>query len=113
MTSFVVVAGSYEKLLFGVEVSVDSEAAFKPLFIYPSHIGAIQAVASGGRFLASGGADEVVRFVTKDIVETLALSDASVGCTISKPKRRLGTFLSIKVLYIGAILCYSILTLCS
>ncbi|KAH8104103.1 WD40 repeat-like protein [Cristinia sonorae] len=68
-TSFKIVTGSYEKLLYGLQgdVSVeDSEYKFKlrPVFIFPAHISCIKAVAAspnGGKWLATGSADEIVK----------------------------------------------------
>lgn len=73
-TSFKVVAGSYEKLLYGLEGTVslaDPETStrkykfdLKPLFIFPAHVSCIKAVAAspqGGKWLATGSADEIIK----------------------------------------------------
>ncbi|KAF9565924.1 WD40 repeat-like protein [Agrocybe pediades] len=69
-TSFKVVAGSYEKLLYGLEGTVtvggDSNIKFelKPTFIFPAHVSCIKAVAAspqGGKWLATGSADEIIK----------------------------------------------------
>ncbi|KAJ7623718.1 WD40-repeat-containing domain protein, partial [Roridomyces roridus] len=70
-TSFKVVAGSYEKLLYGLEGSVAYDADtstlsfdLKPVFIFPAHVSCIKAVAAsphGGKWLATGSADEIVK----------------------------------------------------
>ncbi|TRM58726.1 WD40-repeat-containing domain protein [Schizophyllum amplum] len=70
-TSFKVVAGSYEKLLYGLEgtVSSDPESSrttftLKPIFIFPAHVSCIKAVAAsphGGKWLASGSSDEIIK----------------------------------------------------
>lgn len=71
-TSFKIVAGSYEKLLYGLDGSVtldeDNESKLefhlKPIFIFPAHVSCIKAVAAspqGGKWLASGSADEIVK----------------------------------------------------
>lgn len=69
-STFKVVAGSYEKLLYGLEGTVtttdDSKLEFhlKPIFIFPAHVSCIKAVAAspnGGKWLASGSADEIVK----------------------------------------------------
>ena len=72
-TTFKIVAGSYEKLLYGLEGTVsasesgaDSDYTFnlKPIFIFPAHVSCIKAVAaspSGGKWLATGSADEIVK----------------------------------------------------
>lgn len=68
-TSFKVVAGSYEKLLYGLEGTVDVEDSklqfhLKPTFIFPAHVSCIKAVAAsphGGKWLASGSADEIIK----------------------------------------------------
>jgi WD40 repeat protein len=74
-TSFKVVAGSYEKLLYGLEGSVEfteqqgeeeSRLRFKlkPVFIFPAHVSCIKAVAAsphGGKWLATGSTDEIIK----------------------------------------------------
>ncbi|KAK0466835.1 WD40 repeat-like protein [Desarmillaria tabescens] len=68
-STFKIVAGSYEKLLYGLEgrVSGDDdklEFHLKPIFIFPAHVSCIKAVAvspSGGKWLATGSSDEIVK----------------------------------------------------
>jgi protein MAK11 len=72
-STFKIIAGSYEKLLYGLEGTVttsesdeDSEYTFslKPIFIFPAHVSCIKAVAAsptGGKWLATGSADEIVK----------------------------------------------------
>ncbi|KAI0766134.1 WD40 repeat-like protein [Trametes elegans] len=68
-TTFKVICGSYEKLLYGLEGTVtceDSKYSFhlKPIFIFPAHVSCIKAVAAspqGGKWLATGSADEIVK----------------------------------------------------
>lgn len=69
-TAFKVVAGSYEKLLYGLDGTVtsgqDSKLHFelKPTFIFPAHVSCIKAVAAsphGGKWLATGSADEIIK----------------------------------------------------
>ncbi|KAF8075163.1 WD40-repeat-containing domain protein [Lyophyllum atratum] len=82
-TSFKIVAGSYEKLLYGLEGTIaptpDSDShpdastelakspytfTLKPLFIFSAHVSCIKAVAAspeGGKWLATGSADEIVK----------------------------------------------------
>ncbi|KAI6149601.1 WD40-repeat-containing domain protein [Pisolithus tinctorius] len=67
-TSFKIVAGSYEKLLYGLEGTVSSsesgyEFHLKPIFIFPAHVSHIKAVAAspGGKWLATGSADEIIK----------------------------------------------------
>ncbi|KAJ2633500.1 Protein mak11 [Coemansia sp. RSA 1290] len=60
--TFMAIAGTYERLLYGFEASQDEEqVTLKPQFIFPAHIGCIKAVATGGRYLASGSTDEIIR----------------------------------------------------
>src|SRR6267154_1048354 len=71
LTSFKIIAGSYEKLLYGLDGSVSSDDAndgykfeLKPIFIFPAHVSCIKAVAAspnGGKWLATGSADEVIK----------------------------------------------------
>ncbi|KAI0714190.1 WD40-repeat-containing domain protein [Cerioporus squamosus] len=70
-TSFKVIAGSYEKLLYGLEgtVSVSSSSSeysfdLRPIFIFPAHVSCIKSVAAspqGGKWLATGSADEIIK----------------------------------------------------
>jgi protein MAK11 len=69
-TTFKVVAGSYEKLLYGLNGSTtvndkgEVEYHLKPLFIFPAHVSCIKAVSAspqGGKWLATGSADEIVK----------------------------------------------------
>ena len=68
-SSFVVVAGSYEKLLYGLDGTVTSSGAgyefhLKPVFIFPAHVSSIKAVAAspnGGKWLATGSSDEIIK----------------------------------------------------
>jgi protein MAK11 len=68
-SSFKIIAGSYEKLLYGLEgtVSVEEEShkyILKPMFIFPAHMSYIRAVAaspSGGKWLATGSGDEIIK----------------------------------------------------
>lgn len=69
-STFNVIAGSYEKLLYGLEGSttVDEESNvlfhLKPVFIFPAHVSCIKAVAAspeGGKWLATGSADEIIK----------------------------------------------------
>ncbi|KAH7923711.1 WD40 repeat-like protein [Leucogyrophana mollusca] len=67
--TFKVVAGSYEKLLYGLEGSITCEDSgyqfhLNPIFIFPAHVSCIKAVAAspnGGKWLATGSADEIVK----------------------------------------------------
>jgi protein MAK11 len=69
-TSFIIVAGSYEKLLYGIEGSYPSSSSdgvakpeIKPIFIFPAHLACVKAVAAspGGKWLATGSEDEFVK----------------------------------------------------
>ena len=65
-SKFLVVAGSYEKLLYGLEGSYEageSKPTLKPIFIFPAHLACVKAVAAspGGKWLASGSEDEFVK----------------------------------------------------
>lgn len=70
--TFKIVAGTYEKLLYGLEGTVSApstsskEATFslKPIFIFPAHVSCVKAVAAspeGGKWLATGSADEIIK----------------------------------------------------
>ncbi|KAJ8079558.1 Protein mak11 [Marasmius tenuissimus] len=66
---FKIVAGSYEKLLYGLEgstsLSESKETQFdlKPIFMFPAHVSCIKAVAAspGGKWLTTGSADEIIK----------------------------------------------------
>ncbi|KAI0730841.1 WD40-repeat-containing domain protein [Earliella scabrosa] len=68
-TSFKVICGSYEKLLYGLEGTVSTDSSeysfhLKPLFIFPAHVSCIKSVAAspqGGKWLATGSADEIIK----------------------------------------------------
>ncbi|KAJ7065374.1 WD40-repeat-containing domain protein [Mycena amicta] len=68
-STFKIVAGSYEKLLYGLQGSVScdkDELSFhlKPVFAFPAHVSCIKAVAAsphGGKWLATGSADEIIK----------------------------------------------------
>jgi WD40 repeat protein len=84
-TRFTIVAGAYERLLYGIECSVapssaapsnavsetgkrpreeaseDKAGSMTPVFIYPSHISCIKALSCCGRFLTSGSTDELIK----------------------------------------------------
>ena len=81
---FKVIVGSYEKILYGLQVDVSAspppssqpptscssndgagiEVKMKPVFMFPAHISCVKAVAAsplGGKWLATGGTDETVK----------------------------------------------------
>ncbi|KAI0367580.1 WD40 repeat-like protein [Pilatotrama ljubarskyi] len=68
-TSFKVICGSYEKLLYGLQGTVSYEGSklsfhLKPIFIFPAHVSCIKSVAAspqGGKWLATGSADEIIK----------------------------------------------------
>ncbi len=65
-STFVIIAGSYEKLLYGLEGSYKSNSGkptLKPIFIFPAHLACVKAVAAspGGKWLATGSEDEFVK----------------------------------------------------
>ncbi|KAJ3318867.1 hypothetical protein HDV06_006988 [Boothiomyces sp. JEL0866] len=57
---FLVIAGTYERLLYGLNGSM-TEKELVPSFIYPAHISCITALACTPRFLATGSTDEHVK----------------------------------------------------
>ncbi|CDU25399.1 related to MAK11 protein (maintenance of killer toxin-encoding satellite M1 dsRNA) [Sporisorium scitamineum] len=77
-SSFKIVAGSYERLLYGLEATVEPASdepssaststsfnvSLKPIFTFPAHISSIRTVATAGadsKWLATGGTDEIVK----------------------------------------------------
>ncbi|KDQ61940.1 hypothetical protein JAAARDRAFT_31433 [Jaapia argillacea MUCL 33604] len=76
-SSFKIIVGSYEKLLYGLECtptlsssSASSEKPdsytfdLKPIFAFPAHVSCVKALAAsphGGKWLATGSADEIIK----------------------------------------------------
>jgi protein MAK11 len=81
-TAFKLIAGTYEKLLYGLQGNITTTAAslatdpeasssgsnlqvdLKPVFIFPAHVSCVKAVSAspgGGKWLATGSADEIVK----------------------------------------------------
>jgi protein MAK11 len=71
-SAFKLVAGSYEKLLYGLEGSITLvegdgnriSVKLEPIFIFPAHVSCVKAVSGspgGGKWLATGSADEIVK----------------------------------------------------
>ena len=69
-TTFRIIAGSYEKLLYGLDgtltaaPSSESEWNLNPIFMFPAHVSSVKAVAAsphGGKWLASGSSDEIIK----------------------------------------------------
>ena len=71
-STFKLVTGSYEKLLYGLEGSITLDGGdgnritvnLKPIFIFPAHVSCVKAVSGspmGGKWLATGSVDEVVK----------------------------------------------------
>jgi protein MAK11 len=66
---FQIIAGSYERLLYGLAVSPESQGlVIRPIFQFPAHLSCIKVVSGvpaekkGGRsWLATGGTDESVK----------------------------------------------------
>ncbi|EJD48091.1 WD40 repeat-like protein [Auricularia subglabra TFB-10046 SS5] len=63
---FSIVAGSYEKILYGLrpDFTLDAQRPkLKPFFIFPAHTSCIKAVAGspGGKWLATGSTDEIIK----------------------------------------------------
>jgi protein MAK11 len=54
------VAGSYERFLWGWEVK-EKKKQLEWAFSYPAHLGAIKCIASCGSVVATGGADDTIK----------------------------------------------------
>ena len=69
--TFQIITGSYEKLLYGLSGTfplpstpvAERDYTIKPIFIFPAHQACVKAVAAseGGKWLATGSTDEVVK----------------------------------------------------
>lgn len=68
-TRLTIVAGSYDKILYGLQVDPSvrekgDEVEMKPIFVFPAHISCVKAVTAspqGGKWLATGSTDEVIK----------------------------------------------------
>jgi protein MAK11 len=71
-STFKIVVGTYEKLLYGLEGRFETEGeslgqpsiTLTPIFIFPAHVACVRAVAAsphGGKWLATGSTDEIVK----------------------------------------------------
>ncbi|CAM0137989.1 unnamed protein product [Umbelopsis sp. WA50703] len=64
---FRIVAGSYERILYGINAFWETDddqkllLRLEPVFIFPAHTGCIRSVSIGGSHLASGSSDEVIK----------------------------------------------------
>lgn len=71
---FVVSVGSYERILYGIDVELSRDADTKQIrlvdikesFAIPAHTGYVKCVASCPRFLVSGATDETIRYADAD-----------------------------------------------
>ncbi len=62
--TFKIIAGTYEKLLYGLEGKyAGGEVALDPLFIFPAHLACVKAVTASptGKWLATGSEDEFIK----------------------------------------------------
>lgn len=64
--TFKIIAGTYEKLLYGLEGKYPSGSdmpTLEPIFIFPAHMQCVKAVAASptGKWLATGSEDEFVK----------------------------------------------------
>ncbi|XP_065670260.1 p21-activated protein kinase-interacting protein 1-like isoform X2 [Hydra vulgaris] len=80
-----VIVGTYNHVLFGFKFVLNEESDhwnFEPLFTDQGHAGCIKTVATGGRYLASGGSDETIRlFDMKKHIELGTLMQQSGSVT--------------------------------
>lgn len=67
-TAFEVVAGSYERILYGLHCTPsgagsDTAVEMQPIFQFPAHLSGVKSVAASpnGRWLVTGSADEVIK----------------------------------------------------
>lgn len=64
--TFKIIAGSYEKLLYGLEGHYPAGSdtpVLKPIFIFPAHLSWIKCIAASpnGKYLATGSEDEFIK----------------------------------------------------
>lgn len=67
-TAFEIVAGSYERILYGLHctpsgVGSDTTVDMQPIFQFPAHLTGVKCTAASpnGRWLVTGSADEVIK----------------------------------------------------
>lgn len=67
-TAFEVIAGSYERLLYGLHCTVSgtggaAQVEMQPVFQFPAHLSCVKTAAASpnGRWLATGAGDEVIK----------------------------------------------------
>jgi protein MAK11 len=67
-TAFEIVAGSYERILYGLHCTLsgkgeDASVDMQPIFQFPAHLTCVKAceASPNGRFLVTGSADEVIK----------------------------------------------------
>ncbi|KAI9096965.1 WD40-repeat-containing domain protein [Phlyctochytrium arcticum] len=80
---FRLIVGTYERLLYGLDVKTTGEGSIEPVFIYPAHISCIKALAANSRFLATGSTDEHVKLYDLRLrkeVGTLMHHSGSITC---------------------------------
>lgn len=62
LNQFRVFLGSYERLLYGLDVECgDEEYIWKLTTAYAPHIGPIQSITSSSKYLATGSSDEIIK----------------------------------------------------
>lgn len=66
---FLVSIGSYERIVFGCDFTLNIDAdgnvkssSVKDSFAVPAHLSSVRSVASCKRFLVSGSADETIKY---------------------------------------------------
>lgn len=80
--NFTVVAGSYERLLFGFNFE-RIEDGLQESFIYPAHISCIKAVAAKSKFLATGSSDEIIKIYNLKLKREVGVLDHHTGTITS------------------------------
>ena len=68
-TELLIVAGSYERLLYGLTLS-------GPSFIYPSHISSISSITATDKYLFTGSYDEQIKVYSLGIRKEIGV----IGC---------------------------------
>ena len=92
-TSFEIVAGSYERFLYGLHCTLsgsgqDATVDIQPIFQFPAHISAVKTVhaSPNGKWLVTGSGDEVIKLwdlrQRKEIGGLLAHEGASLRISI-------------------------------
>ena len=76
MEGSLLVAGCYERFVFGVDTGCASATALRHAFTLEAHLSAVKCAVASGGFVATGGSDDLIRCACRSS-RRLALPAAS------------------------------------